>query len=57
MVCCCTMAGTKACEHCFNNNGNYGWNTTKTTTIPLDYKEFTKEDYKEIIKYLIDKVH
>ena len=55
MVCCCAMAGTKACEHCFNNSGRYSWSTTTTTTIPLDYEDFTKEDYKEILKYIIDK--
>ena len=54
MVCCCALAGTKACEHCFNNTGNYGWTKTTTTTVPIK-EDFTKEDYKEILKYIIDK--
>ena len=53
MVCCCAMAGTKACEHCFNSNG-YSWTKTTTTTIPIK-EDLTKEDYKEILKYIIDK--
>jgi len=53
MICCCALAGTKACEHCFNNSG-YSWTTTVTTTIPVR-EDLTKEDYKEILKYIIDK--
>ena len=61
-VCHCILAGTKACDNCYNNgsftyNGNYNFNetTTKTVKTPL-IDGFTKEDYKEIIKYLIDKM-
>ena len=53
-VCCCTLAGTKVCEHCYNNTENYTWSTKTTISIPIG-EDFTKEDYKEILKYLIDK--
>ena len=49
LICCCVLAGTKACKQCFNNSGNYSWTQTITTTIPID-EDFTKEDYKEILK-------
>ena len=54
MICCCALAGTKACEHCFNNNSSYSWSKTITTTIPIE-EELSKEDYKEILKYIINK--
>ena len=54
MICCCILAGTKACKHCFNNSDSYSWTQTITTNIPID-EDFTKEDYKEILKYILDK--
>jgi len=54
MICCCILAGTEACKHCFNNNNSYSWNKTITTTIPIE-EELSKEDYKEILKYIINK--
>ena len=56
MVCNCTLAGTKACENCFNNNYSYGYNTKTITTTNIPQNDLSKEDYKEILKYLIDKL-
>jgi hypothetical protein len=33
MVCCCALAGTAACNNCFNRTGNYSY-SINTTTFP-----------------------
>lgn len=50
------MAGTKACDFCVNNGGTYSKTVTTTYNIPTG-EELLKEDYKEILKYLIDKIN
>lgn len=32
MICCCALAGTAACNNCFNRTGNYSYSTN--TTLP-----------------------
>ena len=64
-VCHCIMAGTKACDGCYNNgnfnysnNGMFNTTTTTKTTFKLSSEAedlLTKEDYKELLKYFIDK--
>lgn len=31
MICCCSLAGTKACENCVNNT----WKNTENSTIAI----------------------
>lgn len=55
-VCCCTLAGTRACWTC-PNNGDYGWNTPRYEywwTVP-DYTPPTIENWKEAIDRLTQK--
>lgn len=62
-ICYCVLAGTKACDDCYNNsnfnyNNNGMFNTTTTKTFKLSSEAedlLTKEDYKELLKYFIDK--
>lgn len=55
-VCCCSMAGTKTCDYCYNSPDRENYHTYSfTEEIKIPTTDFSKEDYKEIIKYLIDK--
>lgn len=60
-ICNCILSGTKACENCYNNGsftygGNYNYSKTTTFSFPIEEEKLSKEDYKEILKYLIDKI-
>lgn len=43
MICHCTLAGTSACNSCFNRTGSYSYTYT-THTIPSDITIIQKDN-------------
>lgn len=54
-VCCCSLAGTKACESC-NNSGSYIVSTVTYDPVPIEFTDFTINSTKtyEPTEELID---
>lgn len=49
MICCCSLAGTKACETCTNGSGYW---VTNTGTAPIRLIEYfdTRADLVEVVR-------
>lgn len=56
MVCCCALAGTAACNNCFNRTGNYSYSTntifpdikkTQNNPIIINYNYIIQEQKKK----------